>query len=390
MNKLWSGGRLALLFIVVTVFLTGCVGVGGGVDSGWTALTIDGSSLYAVRSTGEAVALDLADSGSLIWKYPLVAAASSAPGCGILQSPGSATEESLALGAVYGTPAVSDGLMVFGSSEAKLIALDADTGDPAWSYPVDAAVVGGVAVADGVAYLGTVSGKIYAVDLATHESAWPGPFVTGDRVWSTPVVNGSKLYVASMDHLLYAIDRKTGDSVWSVDLGGAIQGEIALYGDLLLAGGVDRRLYAIDASSGTQLWKTEQLTGWVWGAPLLSGDSVYFTTLDGKVHGHRADNGQVLWSPVVLKGSISAGPVQAGESILVGTDEGLVYLIGTSAGRADVVYGSVQEQQRGGYSSAPAVQDDIVYLGSTMGFIVALDPALRTPELWVYPSSSAE
>ncbi|MHB1318845.1 MAG: outer membrane protein assembly factor BamB family protein, partial [Anaerolineae bacterium] len=390
MNKLWSGGRLALLFIVVAVFLTGCVGVGGGVDAGWTTLTIDGSSLYAVRSTGEAVALDLADSGSLIWKYPLVAASASGPGCGIVQSKDSATDQSMALGAVYGEPAVSNGLMLFGSSEARLIALDAETGDPAWSFPVDSAVVGGVVAADGVAYLGTVSGNVYAVDLETQQSAWPAPFATGDRVWSTPVVNGSQLYVASMDHLLYAIDRATGESVWSVDVGGAIQGDIALYDDMLLAGGVDRRLYAIDATSGAQIWKTEQLSGWVWGAPLLSGDAVYFTTLDGQVHGHRRDNGQPLWTPIVLKGSISAGPVQAGESILVGTADGLVYLVDGASGSADVLYGLAQEQQRGGYSSTVAVQDDIAYLGSTMGFIVALDPATRTPELWVYPSPAAE
>lgn len=379
---------MALLFIVVGVFLTGCVGVGGGVDSGWTTLTIDGSNLYAIRSTGEAVALDLADSGKLIWKYPLVAASSSGPGCGIVQPKDAATEQSVALGAVYGEPAVSSGLMLFGSSESKLIALDAETGDPDWSFAVDSAVVGGVAAAEGVAYLGTVSGKIYAVDLETHQSAWPGPFVTGDRVWSTPVVNGSKLYVASMDHMLYAIDRVTGEGVWSVELGGAIQGDIALYGDTLLAGGVDRRLYAIDANSGAKLWETDQLSGWVWGAPLLSGETVYFTTLDGQLHGHRQDNGQPLWSPIKLNGSISAGPVQAGESILVGTADGLVYLIDGARGEADVLYGLAQEQQRGGYSSTVAVQDDIAYLGSTMGFIVALDPASRTPELWVYPSSA--
>ena len=230
MNKLWSGGRLVLLFIVVAVFLTGCVGVGGGVDSGWTALTIDGDELYCG-------ALDRRGSrpGSGRFRQPDLEIPSGG-GLGLwagmrhCAAQGGAAEESITLGAVYGSPAVSNGLMLFGSSESKLIALDAENGDPAWSYPVDSAVVGGVAVADGVAYLGTVSGTIYAVDLETQESAWPSPFVTGDRVWSTPVVNGSQLYVASMDHLLYAIDRATGDSVWSVDLGGAIQGDIALYG----------------------------------------------------------------------------------------------------------------------------------------------------------------
>jgi outer membrane protein assembly factor BamB len=388
LEKLQRGGLVVLLLILTSVLLSGCMGT-RTVDTGWTALTVAGSTLYSVRSSGEAVALDIADEGSLIWKYPLVAPAKSAPGCGIAQQ-ATATEGDIALGAVYGSPMVSDGLMLFGSSGSSLIALDAESGDPAWSYTVDSAVVGGVAVADGVAYVGTVAGQVHAVDLATQEAAWPQPFVTGDRVWSTPLVDGDHLYVASMDHSVYALNRTTGEKVWSVDLGGAVQGDIALFDGTLLAGGVDRRLHAIKVATGEEIWATKQLGGWVWGAPLLSTDGVFFTTLDGKVHGHRASDGQALWAPVALDGGISAGPVQAGDAIIVGTEKGLVYSIDIKAGSAEVLYGSSQEQQRGGYLSASIVHNNVVYLGSTFGFIVALDPAARTPELWVYPSSAAE
>lgn len=389
LNKLWSGGRIALLLIVVALVATGCMPSQGVNDSGWTALTVDGSALYAVRSTGDAVALDLQDEGSLIWEYA-VESASAGPGCGITQQQTAPVAQKQSLGAVYGSPAVSDGLMVFGSSEAALIALDAATGDLAWTFPVDAAVIGGVAVAGGVAYVGTVSGKVYAVDLETHKAVWSQPFVTGDRVWSTPIVGEGLLYVASMDHLIYAIDLDSGQSVWSADLGGAIQGDIALYDSTLLAGGVDRRLHAIDASSGQEIWQTNVLDAWVWGAPLVADDAVFFTTLDGHVHGHRLDNGQALWAPIALQGGISAGPVASGDAIIAATEEGLVYLIDAGAGTADVIYGAVQDQQRGGYLSAPSSQDGVVYLGSTFGFIVALDPAERSPEMWVYPSSSEE
>jgi len=389
LNKLWSGGRIALLLVVVALLATGCMPSQGVNDSGWTALTVDGPTLFAVRSTGDAVALDLQDSGDLIWEYA-VDSASAAPGCGIPQQGTVPVAGRQPLGAVYGSPAVSDGLMVFGSSEAALIALDAETGDLAWTFPVDTAVVGGVAVGNGVAYVGTVSGKVFAVDLETHKAVWSQPFLTGDRIWSTPIVGEGLLYVASMDHLIYAIDLDSGESVWTADLGGAIQGDIALYDGTLLAGGVDRRLHAIDASSGQEIWQTDVLDAWVWGAPLVSDDAVFFTTLDGHVHGHRWDNGQALWAPVALQGAISAGPIASGDEIIAATEEGLVYLIDAGAGTADVIYGAVQDQQRGGYLSAPSSQDGIAYLGSTFGFIVALDPAERSPELWVYPSSSEE
>ena len=389
MNRLWSGGRLALLLFVLALTVAGCVPSGAATDTGWTTLTIAGTELYAVRSTGEAVALNLQGDGALIWRYPLETAATG-PGCGIMQKSTTGGEASLALGAVFSPPAVSDGLVLFGSSEEKLIALDAESGKPAWSYPVDSAVIGGVAVAEGIAYFGTVSGQVYAVDLEAQKPAWETTYTTGDRVWSTPLVDGSRLYVASMDHRIHALDRSSGESLWSADLGGAIQGDIALYHGVLYAGGVDRRLYAIEAESGRVLWKTDRLDSWIWGAPLQTGDMVCFATLDGKVHGHSVQSGKPVWAPVTLQGGISAGPARVGDSAVVGTDEGMVYLIDLEAGSAEVLYGSLPEQQRGGYLSTITVHDDIVYLGSSYGFVVALDPAARAPEAWVYPSPEAE
>ncbi len=383
MSKGWRGGRFVLLFFVVAALVTGCVPATTA-DAGWTTLTVAGTRLYSVRSTGEAVALDLTDGGSLLWRYPQEQA-SAAPGCGIAQSQGSNSEAVVTLGGVYGTPAVSDGLMLVGSTDRKLVALEADTGDPAWSFPVDGAIIGGVAVADGVAYFGTATGSVYAVQLADQQVAW-APFATGDRVWSTPHVSDGRLYVASMDHNVYALDRTSGELIWSADLRGAIQGDITLAQDVLFAGGVDRRLHAIDADTGRELWATAPLDGWVWGAPLRSELGVYFTTLNGQLHGYDPESGEPLWNPVTLNGAITAGPVMAGESILVGTDQGLVYVVDPADSSAEVLYGSSTDQQRGGFLSAPAAHEGIVYLGTTMGYVVALDPAERTPELWVYPS----
>ena len=40
---------------------------------------------------------------------------------------------------------------------------------------------------------------------------------TGDAIWAEPVTDGESIYVASMDHFLYALDPATGDVHWSYE-----------------------------------------------------------------------------------------------------------------------------------------------------------------------------
>ncbi|MGI6368099.1 MAG: PQQ-binding-like beta-propeller repeat protein [Anaerolineae bacterium] len=380
--------RLILLLLIASVITVGCMPSAGTVDKGWTSFVVEGSNLYAVRATGDAVALDLENSGALRWEYAVAAAGR--PGCGIVQKPVASAPVNDPLGAVYGVPAVSDDLFLLGSSESSLIALSTEDGQRLWNYPLDAAVVGGIAASEGVAYVGTVSGTVHAVDVATQKPVWAAPYATGDRVWSTPIVAGDVLYVASMDHMIHAIDRASGTQKWTADLGGAIQGDVLLYEGVLYAGGIDRRLHAINAVDGSELWVTEAAEAWVWGRPLVINGAVLFTTLDGKLHGHAAADGSTLWQAVTLAGGSSAAPVAFQDKALVATEGGQVYEVDPVAGTATEIYGATQAEQRGGYLSAPVVRDGVVYLGSTYGFIVALDPAARSPELWVYPSPSEE
>ena len=114
-------------------------------------------------------------------------------------------------GAITSSPALSpDGSTVyFGSYDMKLHAVNTATGTVRWTYPLaDQVRASSPAVdATGVIYIGCYDYKLYAVNPdGTLKRTYP----TGNWVRSSPVISGTRLYVGSNDHKLYAYDIGTG------------------------------------------------------------------------------------------------------------------------------------------------------------------------------------
>ena len=80
---------------------------------------------------------------------------------------------------IWSSPAVSDGVVYFGSEDTHLYAVDATTGEEKWKFKTGNWVYSSPAVVDGVVYFGSWDKYLYAVDIKTGEKKWK--FKTGDR-----------------------------------------------------------------------------------------------------------------------------------------------------------------------------------------------------------------
>ncbi|MEN6480366.1 MAG: PQQ-binding-like beta-propeller repeat protein [Anaerolineales bacterium] len=376
---------VALVLVAALVALTGCVQQGALTNPGWTVVAERDGIVYAALATGSVVALDAAQGGEVVWKYPEKVAA---VGCGVARTTDESGES--LLNAVYGEPLVLDDVVLVGSFSGDLYAFGRESGKPEWTYQVDGAIVGGVTEADGVLYFGSSDGKVYALDAATREPVWAEPFATGNRVWGTPRVDETRVYVASMDHSVYAIERSTGKMVWSYDLGASAPGTLTLADGRLYVGSVSRYLTCLSAADGSELWRSPQYEAWVWGEALVVGDGVYFGSLDGKMHALHAVDGSKLWNDVQLNGAVRAGPALDGESLIVGTESGYVYTIDMSTGKESLLFGDREGEKLGAVLSTPVVSGNMVYVGTSIGNVVALDLTLRDPVVWVYPPTEAK
>ncbi len=106
-------------------------------------------------------------------------------------------------GRVTRTPAVAHGLVYGANDEARVVALDAQTGDERWARNLDSVITAAPSVAGDTLLLGAEDGAVMGLDVHTGASRWE--FQTGGKVTATPVVVGDTMYVASHDGRLYAL-----------------------------------------------------------------------------------------------------------------------------------------------------------------------------------------
>ena len=136
------------------------------------------------------------------------------------------------LSRVETTPVVIDGLMIITESPSNVIALDAVTGRPFWTYehpiPEEIRVCcgennRGVAVLGDMVYLGTVNGHLLALDIATGNVIWDVQVErpeAGYSITSAPLVIENKVITGmaggeyGVRGFLDAYDATTGERLW--------------------------------------------------------------------------------------------------------------------------------------------------------------------------------
>ncbi|MFC1982067.1 PQQ-binding-like beta-propeller repeat protein, partial [Chloroflexota bacterium] len=207
---------------------------------------------------GEIVSVNVTD-GRLLWAVPLESPEPSSGGFGC--APASTAV------AIYGSPAVAEdeGLVYIGGYNGKIYAFTPGRDEPRWVYPrersLDGTVVGGLVVAQGRVYFGSSDGKVYALDANDGFKEWE--FENGDKIWSTPVIDGDTLFIGSFDNKLYALNTADGSKKWEYETEGAIVATPVVHNNTVYIGSFDRYLYAIDATDGSLKWKF--LAGnWFW------------------------------------------------------------------------------------------------------------------------------
>ena len=160
------------------------------------------------------------------------------------------------------TPTVRGDRVFVSSQSETLFAVNRETGAWLWQYRRDAPQgfsVRGTArpvMGDGLLYMGFADGYLVAIDPETGVPAWEKRVTTSGGqqfldVDSTPVLVGSHLIVASYKDGLASYDAKTGDLEWT----SAHPGIIALLarGNVVFATG-DGSLTAFDVAHGRPLW----------------------------------------------------------------------------------------------------------------------------------------
>ena len=322
-NKIRLGKKLPLLVmtlvVVIVLAASGCIG--GLQPIGWSGGVVADGTLFLGSIEGKLVTVNVAD-GARQWSEQMTTTGSGGFGCAA----------SSAAVAVYGTPAVAGDLVYISGYNGKIYAFDSTSLQKRWVYPAEdnlQPVVGGVVVALGKVYFGSSDGKVYALDAGNGNKEWE--FQTGDKIWSTPVIDGETIYISSFDKKVYALDATTGEKKWeTIEAGGAVVSPPLVYKNTVYFGSFDRYLYAVDATDGNLKWKSEVEAGkWFWAKPVIYNNTIYAPSLDGKIYVLDIENGHELIDAIDLGSPVSSSPVLVDDSIIIASGEGRVFSLDT-------------------------------------------------------------
>jgi eukaryotic-like serine/threonine-protein kinase len=230
--------------------------------------------------------------------------------------------------------------------------------EPAWSVTLPARPAAGGALDGDRAYVPLTDGQLVALQRQTGEVVWSKPLAGS----TAPIVADGVVYVAALD-ALHAIDATDGTTRWAVPLDAFPSAAPALVGDriALLAG---TELIAFRTTDGTRLW-IRTLDTMEPPATLISSPQAIFAAMANRVIRVEAADGAIRWTrdlPPTL-----SRPAFADDRVIVGSSANAFYAL-------DADSGSIEWKWTvGGDGSGATALGNVVFLTSLDNMVKAVN-----------------
>lgn len=305
------------------------VNVGNGQGGIYNKLVpaLDGNILYAASENGTVVAVSVAD-GEIVWRIRL--------------------DDVVVTGAV----GAANGLVMLGTEDAEVIALDQDNGAELWRGAVTSEVLAPPQTNGDVVVAQTVDSKLVALDAETGARRWiyetTQPPLTL-RGTSKPLITSAGTVVAGFSNgTLVAVNAADGVYRWEervavpegrydIDRVIDVDGDLLLDGSRILAASYQGNLMAFDAVTGRIVWGMEASS--YHGMDLGFGN-IYYADDRSHLVAVRNNSEDVVWENEDLQYREVTAPKAVNNYIAVGDFEGYVHLLsqidGSIVGRTRV------------------------------------------------------
>ena len=227
-----------------------------------------------------------------------------------------------------------------------------------------------------------------------------------------PAFDGSRIFAASADGTVKALESGTGREIWQVDIknfyndaerrnafsktADTITGGVGVGEELVLVGSSAGEVVAMNQSDGSLAWRGKA-TSEVLSPPQANGGLVIAQSIDGKVAAFDALDGERKWlyttsiPSLTLRGTatplVSDGVITGfanGRMIVLDRERGLPVIdqrIAASKGQSDL-------ERLVDIDGLLVRDDNILYTASYQGNVVAMDLAENGRLRWAVPAST--
>jgi outer membrane protein assembly factor BamB len=246
---------------------------------------------------------------------------------------------------------------------------------------------------------------------AAHSGSYAGPaprqfhrikwkFPTGDRIVSSPVVEGKTLYFGGDDGNIYAVEVESGRQIWKRATRGPVSSTPAVANGVVYATSYDGKLYALNTDTGAVKWKfatagerrfeAKGLHGMepksqtiadpfdvFLSSPVVAQDAVYFGSGDGNMYAVDVNTGEQRWK-FKTGDVVHSSPAYAGGVLYFGSWDSYFYAVDAATGKEKWRFHGGEDaliHNQVGFQSSPAVVNGVVYTGCRDSNVYALDAA---------------
>ncbi|MSQ41726.1 MAG: membrane protein insertion efficiency factor YidD [Dehalococcoidia bacterium] len=176
---------------------------------------------------------------------------------------------------IWGSPQADAGTLYLATLDSRLVAVDRSEGGVRWSRDLGA-VAGDLRIDDGLLLVGSFDRELRALDLSA-EGAPRWSFKGDAWFWGRPLVSGDTIYAATVNGTVYAIDRASGRERWH-SAGNAPRTHSApvLAGGVLVIASGEGRVTGIDPANGATKWNVRQEGRRFFADPLVLESGVVY------------------------------------------------------------------------------------------------------------------
>ncbi|WP_239462066.1 PQQ-binding-like beta-propeller repeat protein [Occallatibacter savannae] len=273
------------------------------------------------------------------------------------------------------SPVVWNGAVYFGSGDGNVYALDAGSGALKWKFKTGDVVHASPAIADGKVYIGSWDSNFYALDAAMGKEVWR--FKTGEDpdihnqvgIQSSAAVVDGVVYFGCRDAHLYALDAKTGEKKWAYGTKGSwvIASPAVRDGKVFFATSDSGMVYALDARSGDVVFSLNLQRWPSFSSPAIAENTLYEGSDSGHMNAVDLVNRKIAWSfetEAAKKNGAAYTKADGSPNYEAAYDSDFY---------DDMMAGRKRMMSVGPILSSPVVADKVVYFGGTDGMLYALD-----------------
>jgi outer membrane protein assembly factor BamB len=274
--------------------------------------------------------------------------------------------------------AANEGMVFVGSREGRVFGLRQTDGKQVWNVQVASEVLAPPAASNGTVLVKTIDGQLTALAANDGHALWhfqqtePALILRGG---SAPQVTNADVVAGFANGNLAKLTLREGSLLWqetvAVPTGSfAIQRMVdidadpVVYNNRVYVATYQGRISALDLSSGKSIW-THDISSFT--GLTVDGQRVYVSDASSNLWAFDADTGTVDWRQTQLVARNITGPASIANYIVVADQEGYLHWINKQDGHF------VARNHVNGYGilATPVVKNEVAYVLTTDGHLAA-------------------